>query len=50
MVSTPEQVAEALADLVEAPAFPLRAPIGPFAQQTIDRRDAAPYDQPFLLG
>ena len=50
MVSTPEQVAAALADLVEASAVPLRAPIGPFAQQVIDRRDRAPYDQPFLLG
>jgi NAD(P)-dependent dehydrogenase (short-subunit alcohol dehydrogenase family) len=50
MVSTPQQVAEALADLVEAPAVPLRAPIGPFAQQVIDRRDQAPYDEPFRLG
>jgi hypothetical protein len=38
------------ADLVEAPAVPLRAPVGPFAQQVIDRRDAAPCEQPFLLG
>ncbi|HXP57788.1 MAG TPA: SDR family oxidoreductase [Streptosporangiaceae bacterium] len=50
MVSTPQQVAEVLADLVEAPAVPLRVPVGPFAQQVIDRRDVAPYDQPFLLG
>jgi NAD(P)-dependent dehydrogenase (short-subunit alcohol dehydrogenase family) len=45
---TPLLVADALASLVEAPAVPLRVPIGPLAEQTIAARDAAPYDRPFV--
>jgi short-subunit dehydrogenase len=48
MMSSPEQVAAALADLVEADTVPLRVPIGPVAQHVLSARDAAPYDQPFL--
>lgn len=48
MMSTPEQVAAALADLVEAPTVPLRVPVGPVADHIITARNAAPYDQPFI--
>ncbi|MFF3748918.1 SDR family NAD(P)-dependent oxidoreductase [Streptomyces sp. NPDC002018] len=48
MMSSPEQVAAALADLVEQPTVPLRVPIGPVAAHVLAARDTAPYDQPFL--
>jgi len=48
MMSSPEQVAEAIADLVEADMVPLRVPVGPVAQHVLSARDAAPYDKPFL--
>ncbi|MFE1959383.1 SDR family oxidoreductase [Streptomyces sp. NPDC059479] len=48
MMSTPEQAAAALAELVEADTVPLRVPVGPVAQHVLAARDAAPYDQPFL--
>ena len=46
-MSTPEEVANALADLAEAPEVPLRVPIGATAEWVIAARDAAPYDRPF---
>ncbi|MFF0015370.1 SDR family oxidoreductase [Streptomyces sp. NPDC005374] len=49
MIISPEQVAEALADLVERPTVPLRVPVGPVAQHIINSRDNAPYDKPFLI-
>ncbi len=45
---SPQQVAEELAHLVEAPTVPLRVPVGPVARQTIAARDGAPYDRPFV--
>jgi NAD(P)-dependent dehydrogenase (short-subunit alcohol dehydrogenase family) len=45
---SPEQVAVALADLVERPAVPLRVPVGPVAERVIAARNAAPYDRPFV--
>jgi NAD(P)-dependent dehydrogenase (short-subunit alcohol dehydrogenase family) len=50
ITSTTEQVAAALADLAEAPAVPLRAPIGAFAEYASQARAAAPWDRPFALG
>ena len=49
MIISPEQVAEALADLVEQPTVPLRVPVGPVAQHINNSRDNAPYDKPFLI-
>ena len=48
LMSSPEQVATALADLVEQPTVPLRVPIGPVAEDVIAARDRAPYDRPFV--
>ncbi|MBM9506536.1 SDR family oxidoreductase [Actinacidiphila acididurans] len=48
MMISPEQTAEALADLVEQPTVALRVPIGPVAEHVLAARDAAPYDRPFL--
>ncbi|WP_413812551.1 SDR family oxidoreductase [Streptomyces sp. OE57] len=48
MMSSPEQVAAALADLAAAQTVPLRVPVGPVAQQVLSARDSAPYDRPFL--
>jgi NAD(P)-dependent dehydrogenase (short-subunit alcohol dehydrogenase family) len=48
MMITPEEVAAAVADLVERPSVPLRVPIGPLAEQIIAARDRAPYDEPFV--
>jgi NADP-dependent 3-hydroxy acid dehydrogenase YdfG len=48
MMISPEQVADALADLVERPTVPLRVPVGPVAERTIAARNAAPYDRPFV--
>lgn len=45
---SPEQVATALADLVERPTVPLRVPVGPAAERSLAARDGAPYDQPFV--
>ena len=45
---SPEQVAAALADLVERPTVPLRVPVGPTAEHTLAARDATPYDRPFI--
>jgi NAD(P)-dependent dehydrogenase (short-subunit alcohol dehydrogenase family) len=45
---SPEQVAAALADLVERPTVPLRVPVGPTAEHILATRDAAPYDRPFV--
>lgn len=50
MMSSPEQVAEAIADLVEKPEVPLRVPVGGVAQHVLAARDAAPYDKPFVAG
>jgi NADP-dependent 3-hydroxy acid dehydrogenase YdfG len=47
---TPEFVAAALADLVDAPTVPLRVPVGPMAEAILAGRDAAPYDRPFVPG
>ena len=44
---TPEQVATVLADLVEMPEVPLRAPVGAVAETLISARNDAPYDKPF---
>jgi NAD(P)-dependent dehydrogenase (short-subunit alcohol dehydrogenase family) len=46
-MSTPEEVASAIADLVELDTVPLRVPIGEVAKQVLAARDAAPYDRPF---
>ncbi|CAK7286957.1 SDR family oxidoreductase [Streptomyces misionensis] len=48
MMISPEQVAAAVADLVEAPEVPLRVPVGPVAEHILNSRDSAPYDKPFL--
>jgi hypothetical protein len=51
VMMSPGQVAVALADLAdlaEAPAVPLRVPVGPVAEQTIADRDTTPYDRPFI--
>ncbi|WP_329138783.1 SDR family oxidoreductase [Streptomyces sp. NBC_01476] len=48
LMSSPEEVAAALADLVELPVVPLRVPIGPVAEQVIAARNSAPYDKPFI--
>jgi NADP-dependent 3-hydroxy acid dehydrogenase YdfG len=45
-----EQVATALADLVEQPAVPLRVPVGALAEQVLAARATAPYDEPFVRG
>jgi NADP-dependent 3-hydroxy acid dehydrogenase YdfG len=45
---SPEQVAEALADLVERPTVPLRVPVGAVAERVIAARNTAPYDKPFV--
>ena len=47
-MSSPEEVAEALADLVERPTVPLRVPVGPLAERIIAARNVAPYDRPFV--
>ncbi len=46
-MSTPEEVAVALADLAERAEVPLRVPVGATAERVIAARDAAPYDRPF---
>src|ERR1700722_14776935 len=48
LMISPEQVAAALADLVERPAVPLRGPIGPPAEAVTAPRNAAPYARPFV--
>jgi NAD(P)-dependent dehydrogenase (short-subunit alcohol dehydrogenase family) len=48
MMSSPEQVAAALADLVEAPSVPLRVPVGGVAEHILSARNSAPWDKPFL--
>jgi len=48
MMISPEQVAEALADLAERPTVPLRVPVGDLAERVIAARNAAPYDRPFV--
>lgn len=48
LMMTPQQVAEKLADLVEADTVPLRVPVGDVAEQVLAARDAAPYDRPFI--
>ncbi|MEU2740265.1 SDR family oxidoreductase [Streptomyces sp. NPDC007095] len=50
MMSSPEQVAAVLADLVESPEVPLRVPVGPVAEHVINARNSAPWDRPFVLG
>ena len=45
---SPEQVAAALADLVEQPTVPLRVPVGAVAEHIIAARNSAPYDKPFV--
>ena len=47
-MSSPEEVAAALADLVERPTVPLRVPVGSIAERIIAARNAAPYDRPFV--
>ena len=49
MMTSPETVASALADLVDAPSVPLRMPVGGVAEQVIAGRNASPYDQPFSI-
>jgi NADP-dependent 3-hydroxy acid dehydrogenase YdfG len=49
MISS-EQVATALADLVEQPEVPLRVPVGALAEKVLAARDVAPYDKPFVRG
>ena len=46
-MTSPEEVATALADLAERPAVPLRVPVGAVAEKILAARDAAPYDRPF---
>jgi NAD(P)-dependent dehydrogenase (short-subunit alcohol dehydrogenase family) len=50
LMSSPEEVGAAIADLVERATVPLRMPIGRVAEQTLAARDAAPYDRPFIRG
>lgn len=50
MMSSPEQVAAVLADLVERPEVPLRVPVGPVVEHMISARNSAPWDRPFVLG
>jgi NAD(P)-dependent dehydrogenase (short-subunit alcohol dehydrogenase family) len=50
LMDTPEYVAAAIADLVEADHVPLRVPVGRVAEQVLAARDAAPYDRPFVRG
>ena len=47
-MSSPEEVAAAIADLVERPTVPLRVPVGSLAERIIAARNAAPYDRPFV--
>ena len=44
---TPEDVAVALANLVDEPTVPLRVPVGSMAEKVIATRNSAPYDKPF---
>ena len=44
---TPEQVAEAVSDLVERDSVPLRMPVGAAAEHMLSARDAARSDEPF---
>ncbi len=48
LMSSPEEVATVIADLVKQPEVPLRVPVGALAEQLIAARDAAPYDRPFV--
>jgi NAD(P)-dependent dehydrogenase (short-subunit alcohol dehydrogenase family) len=50
LMSSPEEVAAAVADLVERPEVPLRVPVGAVAEEIIAARDSAPYDRPFVRG
>ncbi len=50
MFVTPEFVAAAPADLVDAPTVPLCVPVGPMAAAILAARDAAPFDRPFVPG
>jgi NAD(P)-dependent dehydrogenase (short-subunit alcohol dehydrogenase family) len=43
----PEEVAEAIAEIIENPNPPLRLPVGPAAIRQIEARRAAPDDRPF---
>lgn len=45
----PEEVAKAIADIVENPSPPLRLPVGPAATRQLAARHAAPDDQPFSV-
>jgi NADP-dependent 3-hydroxy acid dehydrogenase YdfG len=47
-MSSPEEVAAAIADLVERPTVPLRVPVGSLAERIIAARNVAPYDRPFV--
>jgi NAD(P)-dependent dehydrogenase (short-subunit alcohol dehydrogenase family) len=47
-MSSPDEVAAAIADLAEQPTVPLRAPVGAIAERVIAARNAAPYDRPFV--
>jgi NADP-dependent 3-hydroxy acid dehydrogenase YdfG len=47
-MSSPEEVATGIANLVEQPTVPLRAPVGAIAERVIAARNAAPYDRPFV--
>jgi NADP-dependent 3-hydroxy acid dehydrogenase YdfG len=47
-MTSPEEVAVALADLVERPTVPLRVPVGPIAERILAARNVAPYDRPFV--
>lgn len=47
---TPEEVAAGIADAAEAPALPLRIPLGRSATEILAMRRAAPDDRPFIPG
>jgi NAD(P)-dependent dehydrogenase (short-subunit alcohol dehydrogenase family) len=47
---TPEEVAAGIADAAEAPAVPLRIPLGRVAAEVLAVRRAAPDDRPFVPG
>lgn len=46
---TPEEVAAAVADLIEQPEPPLRVPVGAPAERVLRARKEAPENEPFLM-
>lgn len=47
-MTSPDEVAAAIANLAEQPTVPLRVPVGAIAERVIAARNAAPYDRPFV--